>query len=403
MSAPQTTAPLSARLVSIDCLRGAAVLGVVATHAFHHGRFDEIEAAWFRLLHTAISAATFYPLLFVVSGFCIHLPWARRRAANADVPLAFGAFLHRRLRRTYPPYIVALGLSALAVLVAWALEVQVEIVYRYPEPQLSWIGLDFLLHATLLHGFWSFFDLGAGNPPLWTLARLEYLYLLYFVALAWRRRFGLPTTIGAVFVVAAGLPLVGWVLLRAAPIPSVWQDRALHLVAFETSAIALWFQWCLGMVAAESYAGLIRLPAWCRQAGVGLLWLAAALHADAQAWRAVSPTLWGMAFFTLVNALVAREELGPPWNPAATGWLVRVGAVSYSLYLVHSPLIGVMNQAVARVVGPDSPLLLHPVWHLGMSTVIVGLACAAGFAYFLVVERRFLNSPLQLRRALGRQ
>src|SRR5690606_30666061 len=110
------------------------------------------------------------------------------RAGLGSAPKGFVAFWKRRFFRLYPTYLVVLCLSMLLVLGALILNPSVPLVQAYPEPRLSWIGLDFMAHLTMLHGLHPVFDRAGGNPVFWTLAREEYLYLLYFpLLLAFRR------------------------------------------------------------------------------------------------------------------------------------------------------------------------------------------------------------------------
>jgi peptidoglycan/LPS O-acetylase OafA/YrhL len=100
----------------------------------------------------------------------------------------FVAFWRRRLWRLYPTYVVALAGSIALLLLMWATGSGEELLARYPEPRPWWIAADFGSHALMLHGVQPLFDQGAGNPPLWTLAREEYLYLMYPILLAIRPR-----------------------------------------------------------------------------------------------------------------------------------------------------------------------------------------------------------------------
>src|SRR5215204_3758404 len=103
------------RLRSIDALRGIAALGVVFYHAVEQG--EKVVPANLtrypvRLLQLGSSFGYIGVFLFfVISGFCIHLTWARARANGESQPkIPFGQFWKRRLRRLYPPYIIALFL-----------------------------------------------------------------------------------------------------------------------------------------------------------------------------------------------------------------------------------------------------------------------------------------------------
>src|SRR5215218_1506288 len=100
------------RLRSVDALRGIAALGVVVYHAVEQGKQalpNNLLAYPLRLVQFISSfgyVGVF--LFFVISGFCIHLQWARTRAAGEEPDVRFAPFWKRRLRRLYPPYLIAL-------------------------------------------------------------------------------------------------------------------------------------------------------------------------------------------------------------------------------------------------------------------------------------------------------
>src|ERR1043165_2562465 len=94
-----------ARLVSIDLLRGGAALAVVFHHAIN---WDLVEAKplWFRAVHAIFDQGYLgVPLFFVISGFCIHLRWAKGYAREGQSRLNFADFWKRRIKRLYPPYV----------------------------------------------------------------------------------------------------------------------------------------------------------------------------------------------------------------------------------------------------------------------------------------------------------
>ena len=167
------------RLVSVDALRGVAALAVVA----HHVKTDAFDLPsqpiWLRGLGFLMEFGNLgVPLFFVISGFCIHLQ--RLRQISQGNVSGFRAFWKRRLYRLYPPYFVALCGSMALVYVGYLLGRDAHLVTDYPEPRLAWMAGDFVAHASMLHGLIPIFDTKGGNPAFWTLAREEYLYLLYF-------------------------------------------------------------------------------------------------------------------------------------------------------------------------------------------------------------------------------
>jgi peptidoglycan/LPS O-acetylase OafA/YrhL len=373
-----------ARLKSIDALRGGAALAVVLHHAVNAGARP--TARWFPALEQVAALGSLgVPLFFVISGFCIHARWASQRATGAEPRLEFLPFWKRRLWRLYPPYLVALVLSMALVFLAYLSGRDLPILGPYPAPRGRWIGADFFAHVTMLHGFVPRLDRAGGNAPFWTLAREEYFYLLYFPLLALRRRVGLKATVAAVG--ALGLASVLLLAPYTAPDP-----YARGLV--QSSALALWIQWCLGMISVEAWYGLVKLPAWCRSLPMGVAWAVLAFFAQHR-FEPLMPILLGMAFFTWVNAALFYEREGS-W-PASRGvrWLEGVGLFSYSLYLIHHPIRGILKHALAPLVTSANPGL----YALGTALVVV-VCFYSGKVFFWAVERRFL-APREESRALN--
>src|ERR1041384_8041903 len=112
MTNSPSSSPDRKRLRGIDALRGAAALGVVLFHAVQQGE----KALPHNILQYPVRVVQFAStfgyigvfLFFVISGFCIHLQWARSKAAGIEPEIHFTSFWKRRIRRLYPPYIIAL-------------------------------------------------------------------------------------------------------------------------------------------------------------------------------------------------------------------------------------------------------------------------------------------------------
>jgi peptidoglycan/LPS O-acetylase OafA/YrhL len=261
------------------------------------------------------------------------------------------------------------------VLVAYGMTMDVPLVSCYPEPRLKWIVADFLAHLGMLHGLHPILDRAGGNPPFWTLAREEYFYVMYFAVLAWRRALGLFVSLNLVVLLGLAFPVtMGFVLSTG----SSWWS------VVNSSAVVLWVQWCLGMVAVEAYYGIVRIPRCCSTFGFLPFWAGMAFTSEALV-PALSPLTWGITFFTLVNACVARERTTRWPQGRVAGWLAGVGLYSYSLYLVHNPARYITKRllgAYAETSDPGRYLL---------NAAIMALAgYVAGRLFFSLVERRFL-------------
>ena len=223
----------------------------------------------------------------------------------------------------------------LMVYVAYRTGRELPLVANHPNPRPRWMLYDFFLHVTMLHGFSPSFDEAGGNNVLWSLAREEYFYMMYFVLMFWRRRWNVWVSTAIVLV----LGVVTNVLFAHNPHWSEFVAR---------SAIVLWFQWCLGMVAVEAYYGLIKLPRWCSSGYMAMPWcLAAGL--SKYYFFVATPFLGGMAFFILLNFCVKLDRACRWPKNAIVSWLGRVGIFSYSLYLVHNPIRAVLKQQLRPI------------------------------------------------------
>jgi peptidoglycan/LPS O-acetylase OafA/YrhL len=373
------------RLTSLDCLRGCAALAVVIHHAMQYG--DKRPAGtWFPIVEVILDrGALGVPLFFVISGFCIHLQWATRFSESGQDDRNFSRFWKHRIKRLYPPYFIVLCLSMSLVVSAYLIGLNTPLLTNYPEPRGRWIAIDFFAHAGMLHGLHPVLDKAGGNGPLWTLAREEYFYLLYFVLLSWRRSVGLFTTLGIVFLAGLSLPYIATPLLAS---DSLWW------ATINSSAIVLWIQWSLGMLAVEGYLGIIPLPRICRSIFFVLIWASAATWAESNLPSFV-PVLWGLTFFTLINCFVAIEKAGRWPNGWVFNWLSGVGLFSYSLYLVHAPMRGVIKQFLGPLKSTADPKL-----YLLTASVIVVVSFYTAKVFFAVIESKCLprvtpGSPLR--------
>lgn len=329
-----TILPESRRLRGIDALRGVAALGVVLYHAVEQGKNvlpNNLFEYPVRLVQFASSFGYIGVFLFfVISGFCIHLQWARAKAAGAEPEIRFGSFWKRRIRRLYPPYVIALVLYLL--LTAWTVGLNFTHFFFY----------DIGMHLLMLHNL----DPNTCytiNGVFWTLAIEEQLYLAYFLLLFLRVRWGWGVTIAVCLL--ARLAWMGFSHL-------VWLKTGFGIPVPEAAA-AHWFTWALGAIGVEVMFGLVRLRGWSRDLRlataliIGASALSAylpAIHKDTflhnSSWFLIHP-LWGLGFFILVNRMVLAEQswLRQAKLPSLASLFATLGIFSYSIYLTHELVI----------------------------------------------------------------
>jgi peptidoglycan/LPS O-acetylase OafA/YrhL len=334
MTTPQTNSPDRKRLRGIDALRGAAALGVVLYHAVEQGQ----KVLPKNILQYPVRAVQFGSsfgyigvfLFFVISGFCIHLQWARSRAAGRNPEIQFTSFWKRRIRRLYPPYIIALLLFLL--MTAATIGITLNQFFFY----------DLGMHLLMLHNLdpKTCYTI---NGVFWTLAIEEQLYLAYFLLLFIRVRWGWGVTL-AVCILAR----LGWMGFSHV----VWLKTGFGIPVPEAAA-SHWFTWALGAIGVEVMFGLVKLGGWSRDLRLATLLIVGAsalstylpsIHKDTLlhngSWFLIHP-LWGLGFFIVVNRMVLAEDswLRQAKLPSLVSFFSTLGIFSYSIYLTHELVI----------------------------------------------------------------
>lgn len=375
----RVAAPNARRLVAIDALRGVAVLAVLTSHL-------AFSAALRPSAGGASSASVLPPwldhalhfgqygvhLFLVLSGFCIHMQWARLPEGHGGVD--FVAFWRRRLHRLYPPYFVALLASVLGLYLLHGVlgGAGPGIAAKLGYASTAQLAVDLALLLLLLQNL-NGASHRVGNGPFWSLALEEQLYMLYFPLLALRRRFGWGRSL-----VAVALVTVLWRVATVTVAPLAWRGPLLLV------GPARWLEWTLGALAVEAHMGKVSLPRWTSRAVVFVAFAGLAVLAEESAVPALAPAvdvLYGLAFFVLVNA-TCRAAWGEGARRFGSGGLfAAVGTISYSLYLIHLPIMVAVKQVGLRLgLGVGAVLALR---------VVVPIAAAALF--YRLVESRFLS------------
>jgi exopolysaccharide production protein ExoZ len=323
---------MRSKIVSLQIGRGLAALAIVIQHAALSIGTGPPNSVWAGLVANLGVGVDFF---FVLSGFIILMVHVN------DPPGMNSAtrFLRKRLTRIFIPYI-PLALAMIAILESFP--------GISTDPNRQWSILGSL---TLL-------PLG-GRPALpvaWSLTFEMTFYLLFMCVYLLRRPVGL------------GLAIVFAALWFTSLSDTAWDNvRTIFLSAY---ALEFVYGILTALVVCRLDRPLTLLPI------TGLIFVAGYLISHGFTWRPLMGAGMALLVFcaTQLEAIAIRRRDGfvfpRPW--------VRLGDASYSVYLIHGPVIAVMSRL----------LVPHPWWLVASLYVLV--STATGVAYHFMVERPLL-------------
>jgi peptidoglycan/LPS O-acetylase OafA/YrhL len=228
---------------------------------------------------------------------------------------------------------------------------------------------------TMLHSLFpsTFYAL---NGAYWSLALEWQLYLGLPLLVLGVRRFGLVRVVVAVVAVNVAYRLGVQIAIDG---HAVAANSLMATAVLPNFLPGRWAEFAFGMVAAHLYAnGLVHRVS---RLGWGLLLLVPL--AVLSVGSPLEHILFGAVFFLLLCVVLARGNLIGrifSWRP-----LVALGVMSYSIYLVHQPIIVVLASVLRRT-GASPRLVFAEI------VLLVPAILAVAWLLFVTVERRTLRS-----------
>ncbi|CAA9585897.1 MAG: hypothetical protein AVDCRST_MAG86-3760 [uncultured Truepera sp.] len=376
------TATKRPRLGFLEGIRGLCALYVALLHTLlftGHGLAAETYSPVFRALAYVLSFGHYAVAVFIVlSGFCLTIPVAL--APTRTLRGGFRDYIVRRARRILPPYYAALALFVTLIVLVPVLSTPAGTAWDSKLP-LTWDAL--VSHLLLIHNIypgWMF----KIDGPMWTVATEWQIYFLFpLLLLVWRR-----LNLAATVAFALSLSIVPQLLL-----PSQLSLRWLHPWYFGLFALGM-----AGAVVAFSpspfWERVRRLP-WRPLAGFGTALVLATLVVGDTYLRLptyLNETLIGFGVGLILVHYTLTERAGrasPRLNFLGCRPIVLLGTFSYSIYLVHSPLLGLFNLLTLHLT------LSSDVRFLMMLFVALPVVLGCSYLFYRVVERRFLPGHLR--------
>ena len=382
MSQPSLEVPAEAARVpagkrfyqpELDGLRFYAFLGVFFTHsfpleeAFYHGHHLPLAWLWAALMRAGAAGVD---LFFALSAYLITSLLLKERRQTGSISLRL--FYIRRALRIWPLYYLVV---ALGVLFAYTMaHHQVPWFYQQSLPWYYVAGYVFFVSNWVYAAFGVVQSVCA---PLWTVAIEEQFYLLWPALMKRLAPRGM--------VVAALLTLVLATLSQAA---IVWAGAGRLYIAFGSASRCE--SLALGILLA---LGAHRLPRLTGPSRFLLVLTGVAGWVVTSWWlfddygQASMGMVYGRLIVALASGGILYGCLGSSSKWLTGSWIVRLGRVSYGLYMLH--FTGLLLAAtLMHPVGP-SQLLLARLFGFGLTIVLAFLSYRWVESPFLRWKDRF--------------
>lgn len=339
------------RLAFADGLRGLAALWVVLFHLAEGHHIDKLVA-----LFPNLSLVVFYAghlgvaIFFVLSGFVMaHIMYPYQ----VDTRYA-GRFLLRRLIRLSPPYYFAILVAIFFILLKSKLvaagvhipsirEVMIHMVYAQDYAKLPPINMAF-----------------------WTLG-VEVQFYFAFVSILFfadwlKNRFNL---------VDARLYVLG----ASALISLAWAFDLIHTKFWPGGFIIFWYSFMAGVLVSFAVSTKKEIYSILALIIMFLILAAGLIKSD--------PFILMVAFTSMILLYANYAEKMESW--LSWGWLQTLGLISYSLYLLHSPITGASANLIRRFlpINISTDLIV-------MFVAIINSLIAAWLAY-IIIEKPSIN------------
>ncbi len=353
----------SERLELVEGMRGVAALYVVLSHFVNivDPRLLEGKSTSPQWLQNLMLPFTFGHLavaaFIVLSGFCLQLSLLNGKDGRIH---DLKRFYQRRAWRILPAYYACLALSVGVCI--WVTQYQTGLPFSQYVPVTA---QNLLAHVMMVHNLspdWMY----KINGVLWSIAIEAQLYVVF--------------------------PFLVWLLFRAGRVGLIGAGSIFALMVLVLFPVSLklypWYVplFCVGMAAAHfAYRPNLRVGIQPRLASV-MFWLSllGMLLTVGQKSNIASDLFIGVA----ISCLVYLGAIAP-WLrlPGAFGWrpLIKLGAFSYSLYLMHHPILQILFVFKPDWIRGDASELAYCL------IAVLPLILVVTWVFSLAFERPFLT------------
>ena len=298
------------------------------------GAYSHLDhlVAWLSL--PAACGGSAVMLFFLISGFCIHLPYV----ANTR-PFNLKQYSLRRAFRILPPYLFAVALTCGLEWLAYSMG------GNSPTP-----GHQIVRVALLSQNYGS--DQPYTNGSLWSLPVEVELYIAYLAVYF--------------FLVSTNKVSTGVIISITSLVATAVYISGVRIL--DDNFLRFWAIWCAGALLAEWFRGKRMPPFKAWNAVMFFLLILAAVWGEGYHWRThewylgITAYLWAAVYFHLIWLALSKPDSiykFPEWCVRLFVWL---GTVSYSAYLIHAPVFVLCGFLWTRAFGAKPASFLVPLF-----------------------------------------
>lgn len=364
----------------LDGIRAIAAMFVLISHMWYQiwpaaappFGFNERPTGLTLKLTSWLYYGHFAVVVFIVlSGFCLMLP-----VVQGDGKLRDGAikFLKRRARRILPPYYFALFLSLFLIRFFIGSKTGSQWDITLPVTPFGVIANLLMLQDIVV--------VTQINYVFWSLALIWQLYLCFpIIVISWQRLGSIGTTVAIAFLTYTIITLLESIGVKEVP----------------PQYIVLCFNFVLGMLGAtivfsqeQVWYQLRKGFPWVLNAGIFAMLII--FFCYLWGFDRVEKHLGFLDNLCAISTLSLIVAASRPGNNIIRDFLslkalVVIGTFSYSLYLIHAPLIQVIWQYILH------PFKLGDLAEFSLLLILgTPLILSATYIFYIFCERPFLNT-----------
>lgn len=335
-------------IAQLTGLRGIAALGVVLHHAA-----NQLGGDWY------LRGQPMVDVFFVLSGFVMSYVYL------AKGPVAWPAFARARFARIYPLHIAtALAMALAGVLLARASH----------QPAPDWVNAtQALREATLTMAMPVFGAEKLWNFPAWSISVEWWVYFTLFPLLAIHGK-RLSTRQAALVWLASAVMLVIVLHLGLGKSTRGWPAFGRALVGFAGGWVACRFAIETNLRLRDRTVDLL-----CLAIVIGIYGTAPLIDDDA--WYLI--LVYPLVVFGLATSRGHAVRL------LSSRPVVWLGDISFSIYLVHSIVLNVLQAADGRILSLDTRL----AWMVALTGATLVVAPVSYYLFEVPMRRLLTGKP----------